>query len=708
MKPFYCLICLFLSISASSQVEISGTVISGKGIPVNGANIYIDGRYDGCTSDSLGNFSFRTDLSSPQQLIISFVGFETFSTILNSGDKTAGLKIVMKEVAGEIDEVVINAGTFEAGGRKKSVVLTPLDVALTPGANGDVFGAFSTLPGSQKVGEEGRLFVRGGEGYETKTFMDGMQVHTPYFSKMPDLPTRGRFSPLLFSGSVFSTGGYSAEFGQALSSIVALNTNALEPEDKSSISVISVGLQGSHARRWKNTSLALTGEMIHTGLSNKIFRQNVEWIKEPFLTGSTLMFRHKTGENGMIKSFVGFSYNSSSLRYNNFREADLQDLTLNNSNVYFNTTYNDMIGENWMVQTGLAWNTDVENTKLGDGFVKTVKEGGQVKACFTHFMTEKIQFKTGSDFVFNDYRQLIEMDGEYRLPFTNNQLSAFVEIELKVSGKFAVRAGGRAEYSSLPDKITLMPRISSALKSGKFSQFSLAFGTFYQNPEDDYLKFSPSLMPEKAIHSILTFQFKKDSKTLRLEAYSKKYSGLVKFTDEYSIEPGNYNNSGSGYSNGFDVFWRDQKPFGKSDYWISYSWNDSQRNYRNYPVQSAPYYASEHNLSVVYKKFFTKVNLFGAATYAFASGRHYYNPNNPVFMGDMTRPYNDLSLSITHITYLFNTQTVIHLVVNNVPGFKNIFGYTYSESSNSRGIYEEKPITPPSKRMAVLLISFQL
>ena len=83
------------------------------------------------------------------------------------------------------------------------MLLKPLDIALTAGANGDVFSAFATMPGSQKVGEEGRLFVRGGEGYETKTFMDGMLVNTPYFSKMPDLPTRGRFSPLIFNGSVF-------------------------------------------------------------------------------------------------------------------------------------------------------------------------------------------------------------------------------------------------------------------------------------------------------------------------------------------------------------------------------------------------------------------------------------------------------------------------------------------------------------------------
>ncbi|MEK7719058.1 MAG: hypothetical protein AAB347_05530 [Bacteroidota bacterium] len=124
------------------------------------------------------------------------------------------MNLILEETGGQIDEVVINAGAFEASDEKKAVIMRMFDVATTPSAQGDIFGALCTLPGVQKVGEDGRVFVRGGEGYETKTFMDGMQVSSPYMSKMPDMPTRGRFSPLLFSGTLFSTGAYSAEYGQ--------------------------------------------------------------------------------------------------------------------------------------------------------------------------------------------------------------------------------------------------------------------------------------------------------------------------------------------------------------------------------------------------------------------------------------------------------------------------------------------------------------
>ena len=78
------------------------------------------------------------------------------------------------------------------------------------------------MPGAQQIGEQEGLFVRGGTGEETKQFIDGTLVNNPYYTSVPDIATRGRFSPFLFKGTVFSTGGYSALYGQALSSAVIL------------------------------------------------------------------------------------------------------------------------------------------------------------------------------------------------------------------------------------------------------------------------------------------------------------------------------------------------------------------------------------------------------------------------------------------------------------------------------------------------------
>jgi len=708
MKPVFIILFQFLILFTQAQIKISGTVVTKPENPIPGVNLFLQGTYDGSTTDSLGRFEFITKSSGEQTLIASCIGFETQAIPLKLSSNISDLKIVLVEEINELNEVTINAGTFEASDKKKSVILKPLDIALTAGANGDIFGAFGTLPGSHKVGEEGRLFVRGGESYETKTFMDGMLINTPFFSKMPDLPTRGRFSPILFNGSVFSTGGYSAEFGQALSSIVSLNTTALEPEDKSSISLLSVGMQGSHAKRWKNTSLALTGEYLHTGLSNQIIKQNIKWVKDPVIVGSTLLFRQKTSETGMIKTFGSFSYDASSLLHNNFQQSVLQEISLNNKNVYVNTTFNEMLNENWLFQTGVALNTDRENIRPDKNELFTTKKNGQVKFSFTNTSGKNLTTKMGAEYMFYDYRQDIRMDENFQLAFSNNQYSAFIESELKATRYIALKAGVRAEHHSFIKKANAVPRLSAAVKTGKYSQLSAAYGAFLQNPADDFLKFSAELSPEKSTHSILTWQFRKDTRTLRIEAYYKDYSDLVKFAEEFSIEPGNYTNTGSGYSRGIDVFWRNQKEFGKSDYWVSYSWNDSKRNYRNFPVQATPHYVSEHNFSVIYKRFILPLNSFVSGTYSFASGRPYFNPNNPEFMADRTKTYNDLSIGLTRIFYLFNTQAVAHVIVNNVLGFNNVFGYNYNATPDNNGIFQAQPVTPAQKRMAVFLISFQL
>ena len=61
-----------------AQTTISGIVTDVKGLPISGANIYLQGTYDGGTSDDLGIFSFSTEETGDTTLIVSFLSFETF------------------------------------------------------------------------------------------------------------------------------------------------------------------------------------------------------------------------------------------------------------------------------------------------------------------------------------------------------------------------------------------------------------------------------------------------------------------------------------------------------------------------------------------------------------------------------------------------------------------------------------------------------
>lgn len=697
---------LLLFTNAFSQVNISGRVTDRKKLPLPGANIFIQDTYEGTTADSLGYFNFKTGLKGIHQLTVSFIGYQPYFLTVDMDTIEPGLlNIALQESDDQIDEVVINAGAFEASDHKKAVILTLFDIATTPSAQGDIFGALGTLPGVHKVGEDGRVFVRGGESYETKTFMDGMIVSSPYLSKMPDIPTRGRFSPMLFSGTLFSTGAYSAEYGQALSSIVDLKTNSIENQDQSSISIMTVGVMASTTKSWEKSSLSLSGDYVTSGLSNTINKQQVDWIKSPVGIDGTVMFRQKVNKTGLFKVFGTFNKGTSALQYPNTQTGVSQLISLNSSNLTLNNSYNSMLSDKWMLKSGLAFNYDNQNIDLDQDKVLTNQKMVQAKLAFTHLVNEQTELKFGADIVHFDYEQKIRMGGNFSLPFTNNQLGGFAELEYKLSKKFAMRMGARAENSTLLEYKSIVPRISAAYKTGKHSQVSLAGGQFDQNPENDYLKFAPQLQPEKSNHAVMTWQYQTELRTFRVEGYLKNYSDLVKYTGPLATDPLDYSNTGSGHAEGIDIFWRDKKTIRLTDYWISYSWINARRNYKDYPTMTIPTFVSEHNISVVYKRFFEPLHTYASVTYSFASNRPYHNPNLPGFMNAETEPYNDISLSLTYLMKVFGNQSVLHLMVNNLAGFDNVYGYNFSTTPDLSGNYESTPIKSPFVRQIIFLVS---
>ncbi|MFN8844307.1 MAG: carboxypeptidase-like regulatory domain-containing protein, partial [Chryseotalea sp.] len=214
-----CLLLFFALIQtlALAQTKISGIVTDEKGEVIPGANVSIVGAYDGASTNEEGKFQFTTQEKGALVLAVSFIGYKPYQQSITANGNPIQVTIILKESINELEAVVITAGSFNASDESRRTVFKALDIATTAGATADIAGALNTLPGTQKVGESGRLFVRGGDGTETRTFIDGMLVLDAYGVAATNTPSRGRFLPFMFKGTSFSTGGYSAEYGQALS-----------------------------------------------------------------------------------------------------------------------------------------------------------------------------------------------------------------------------------------------------------------------------------------------------------------------------------------------------------------------------------------------------------------------------------------------------------------------------------------------------------
>ncbi len=307
--------------------------------------------------------------------------------------------------------------------------------------------------------------------------------------------------------------------------------------------------------------------------------------------------------------------------------------------------------------------------------------------------SNRFKLNFGGEYFITDFDENFSNNtiGNFDYRFQNNISALFTETDIFFSKKLASKIGLRLEHSELLTQTTFSPRASIAYKSGEFTQFSMAYGQFFQNPKNEYLKFNTDFVAENTSHFIANFQYVKQKHILRIEAYYKDYKDLVKFDTEFVLPLSNFSNNGSGFAKGVDVFWRDNQSIKNTDYWVSYSFLNTERDYRNYPVAARPNFASQHNVSVVSKHWIEDWKSQIGFSYSFATGRSYTDPNRPGFLNRETKSYNSISFNWA---YLIDQQKILYFSINNVLGTKNIFGYNYANQPDVNGIFAREAIVP--------------
>lgn len=692
MRRILILLLTISQFSIFAQHTISGKVTDVKNNPIMGASVYLEGTYDGTSTDEKGEFSFNTEEKDTQTLVVSFVSYETFVKI-DDVSSLKNLNIKLRDDVNTLDAVTINAGTFKAGEKAKVTVLKPLDIVTTASAVGDVLGALQTLPGTSANAEDGRLFVRGGDAEETQIFIDGVRVFTPYSPTPNNTPTRGRYSPFLFKGITFSTGGYSAEYGQALSGVLDLTTVDKPDQEKTDIQFMTVGVGVGNTQMWEKSSLSINTSYINLQPYTELFPDRNTWLK-PFQTASgEAVYRYSFKDDSMLKIYGAFSYTNLDIIQDDINFEDGFRFGLENRNLYINSTYKNKLGNNWKIETGMSFTNDKSTVKIIDDVVNNSENSAHFKVKLKKQFTTRFRIAFGSEYFITSFDETYSPinNTAFEYGFDNNLFASFAETDVFFSKNLAAKIGVRAEHSSLLNEFTLAPRASLSYKSGKNSQFSLAYGQFYQNPSNNYLKFSQDFRAENTSHLIANFQHTKKNQIFRIEAYYKDYNDLVKFDTQVANLTSNFTNDGNAFAKGIDVFWRQNGKIKNTDYWISYSFLDTERDYRNYPTAATPSFASTHNFSFVAKHWVEKWQSQLGIAYNFASGRTYTNPNEPGFLNNKTKPFNSVSLNWA---YLIDQQKILYFSVNNALGTRNVFGYNYKNTPDTNGFYDRQAILP--------------
>ena len=591
-------IIVFFQISFIFPFIISGKVVNELNEGIAYANVYLKDTFDGISTDLNGEFAFETYESGIQTLVVSYVGFETYEIEFNINSDEF-FDISLTELITQANEVVITAGSFGASDDEKVIVLDPIDIVTIASARGEISGALEALPGTQPQSDKEGIYVRGGDATEAKQIVDGMLIQNPYFSDVPDIPQRGRFEPFDFQGTAFSQGGYSAQYGQALSAIVDLKTWSRFGDFNANTFGLTP-LSMSYGRAYGNDSTVYGINLDYTNI--KYFQDfNRESFLSDYIKERTNFSKPPSGfeiktnyakkfDKGVYK-YLG-KYTDYSLGTSSYDAEIGSDFNLKNNNTFILSTYKGELTDKRNIQLGVSYSQNKNDAKaiinFDDEFnpftfnADSYDDLSQVRAVLTQKFLGKSKVSFGMhlfDQSSNFLSYIIENEEDFENPPNKVEIdeflsTAFLNLDFRLFRKFVFNAGLRYEDSQFLDKSTISPRFSAAYKLGRNSQVSYAYGKFYQTPEIgfdqwyrnnsiDYMNLNFSDIDfEQSIHHILNYEWSKKGKMIRFEIFDKEYDNLITLESQNGCDDGIYScannilNNGYGYSRGAEFFWR--------------------------------------------------------------------------------------------------------------------------------------------------------
>lgn len=209
---------------------IKGTVVDEETqAPLAWVTVSLAGTDQGAISQEDGTFEIKAVAVGGHVVRFSHLGYETISKtdVIVRSDRVSFLDVGMRVSPIKVEGIVTKAGYFtdteEQSG--SAISFSSEEVRRSPGTAGDVSRIVSGLPSIAKVNDQlNSLIVRGGTPTENGFYLDNIEI--PNINHYPIEGTSGGPIGLLnvdFIKDVgFSAGGFSAIYGDRLSSIMDL------------------------------------------------------------------------------------------------------------------------------------------------------------------------------------------------------------------------------------------------------------------------------------------------------------------------------------------------------------------------------------------------------------------------------------------------------------------------------------------------------
>jgi len=699
---------------------ISGFVTGDKDSVLRGANLVISGSIDGATTDDKGYYEFETDKTGPQLMLVTFLDYAKKSVqldIVAGININADIKLRKEEVRTE--EILVTASSFTSG-NNAAVTLTPLEIVRIPGADADIYRAITTFPGSNQVNEGSRITVRGGNPDEVLTILDLASLYHPFlFDETFNVSSYSTVNPWGLRGINFTSGGFSAKYGNVLSAVLDLKSYDM-PQGTGMfawLGLANASLDGTYVS--KNKDFGATFSLGRLFLQ-PYFAVNGEHsdyspIPESNQFGGTLAY--KLGSAGNVKFIANYSDDKVGI----FNASPSYEGYYNGSSKSAFSNLKVMVAptSTTLLNAGVSFSYYEKFDNYGVLNTTSKSYYSKGRADYTIQVNSKVDINTGAEYEYDGfdingivpvYQYNLKPDAQsFNLDqfYSTGRIGVYAEAQLKLSKKVFVIPGVRLDNHTLSKETSFDPRFSFGYQVSNNNSVRGAIGVYHQYPDmQNYFNTAENnLLPEQAIHYILGYEFNKDGKYIaRIEGYYKDYSNLVLINRDDIY----YRSEGEGFAKGIDVFLK-AKIANKFTGWISYAYSNSQRKQYSATSLVPANYDITNSLSIVGSYNLTDFLVLGA-TFKASTGKPYtpvvgtnfiqqqevYEPIYGQTNSARFPTYDRVDMNLQYIFALFGKFAVAVASVNNILNQKNAYSYTYNAdytqqsaviSNNQRSLY---------------------
>ena len=542
--------------SKNLQGSIEGAVVDAETrTPLMGTNVILEGTELGSATDDNGKFLIENVPVGSYVLRFDFIGYEPLkqpNIIVRSKRITfVNAELRMATIAGE--EITVTGGYFsQSEDQPVSLVnFSSEEIRRAPGSAGDVSRILMSLPSVAKVNDQSNnLIVRGGNPVENTFFIDNIEI--PNINHFPDRASSGGPIGMVnvdFIQDVnFSTGGFSAIYGDKLSSIMDItfregNRNEFDAQLDLNFTGFGgvaegplFGPKGSWMVSARRSYLDFVVDLLDVGSTVAPVYGDVQW---------KLVYDLNPAHKLMFIGVFGDDHNSPD------REVGQENKMTHygNQDIYQRTT-----GLNWRALWGKSGysNTSVSYTssQLKEDFYET-NTGLYAFKNHTHDQTfalrnvnhfrlnnrNSVEFGAEAKYLKSNYNNFYAATtGDLGNPvpalYLKDEISAqklggFVNYILIPIAPLTLNFGARSDYFSYNENLNFSPRVAFTYQLSPLISIHGAAGLYFQNLPLQLLAQSgenKQLKDPEAIHYIAGITYLlTESTQLTLEAYQKNY-----------------------------------------------------------------------------------------------------------------------------------------------------------------------------------------